>query len=85
MSPISDGIEYANKLPHIEFNSSKKDQHTNKSNQENFIQRSKKINLTKIDQAKPGVLINICDPFSDNLNFNEPTIDIGVSIDNIFL
>jgi hypothetical protein len=47
MSPIIDRIDYSNKLPYMESNSSNKYQHTNKHNQESFIQQSKKTNLNE--------------------------------------
>jgi len=78
MSPI---IDYSNKLPYVESNSSNKYQHMNKDNQENFIQRSKRTSSTKTDQPK----MDVHDSFSDNTNLNEPMINIDVSIDTILL
>jgi len=72
-----------NRLPQIESTLSKKDQHVNQNNQESFIQRSKKTNITQKDQSNIDVLINIRDPFSDNTNLNDPIIDTGVSVNSI--
>ncbi|CAF3894803.1 unnamed protein product [Rotaria sp. Silwood2] len=71
-----DKIEYFNRLPNIEFNSSKKYQHADKNNQKMFSQRSKRLNITKKTQPKIGVLVNIYYSLSDNIDLNEPSIDI---------
>jgi hypothetical protein len=83
-------ITETNELPNIEFNPLKT------SSQDNFLskihrytdknnQQSKQINITKTNQPKIGVLVNIHQSFSDNTDLIDPSIDLEVSINRILV
>lgn len=65
--------DYLNKLPHIESNSPRKDQYINHN------QRSKTSNITKKDQQRLAVLINIRESLSDTMSNKKSMSEIDVS------
>ncbi|CAF2104961.1 unnamed protein product [Rotaria magnacalcarata] len=83
---ISDRMNYSNRLPNIESNSSrlssnekirsKRVRPVEKNNLKKSNQQSKKTKDTKKDKPKIGVMINIYYAFTENTNLNDPSIDI---------
>ncbi|CAF3469473.1 unnamed protein product [Rotaria socialis] len=83
---ISDRMDYSNRLPNIESNSSrlssnekirsKRDRPIEKNNLKKSNQQSKKTKDTKKDKPKIGVMINIYYALTENTNLNDPSIDI---------
>ncbi|CAF3794429.1 unnamed protein product [Rotaria sordida] len=78
-----DKIIHYNRLPNIEFNLSKKYQHADKNNQNNFSQRSKRTNIIKKAQPKINVMVNMYCSLPDNTDLNEPSLDIEPFDENL--
>ena len=85
-----DRMEYFNRLPNIESNSSKmissqkilspKYQDADKSNQEIYIQRLSRTSIVSENRSKINVPINVDHSPSDKTDLNHPDLNIEVSI-----
>ncbi|CAM4769918.1 unnamed protein product [Rotaria magnacalcarata] len=81
---ISDRMNYSNRLPNIESNSSrlssnekirsKRVRPVEKNNLKKSNQQSKKTKDTKKDKPKIGVMINIYYALTENTNLNDPIV-----------